>query len=289
MPLVYACIMPHGSELIEKLATRSGGKKFNATRVGMIKVSEEARRARPDTIVIASPHNLRLWKHIAVVFANYSSGRLQASPRNKNSVSLKVKCDTQLARELTDEAAKSRLPVVGANYASAEGSASDMPMDWGTLIPLWFLTKNARPKPKMVIVTPSREIPLQTNFQFGRAIARVAERKNSRIAFVASADQAHAYKKSGPYGYSKMAPVYDKCVLEALKSNSLRRLLKVDKNVIDRAKPDSLWQMAILAGVVDQIPMISEVFSHQVPTYFGMICAGFRRTPQAQNLRRRVC
>jgi len=277
MPLVYACVMPHGSEVIEKLATRSTANRFSATRVGMIKVSEEARRARPDAIVIASPHNLRLWKHIAVVFANYSSGDLQASPRNKNKVNLKVKCDTQLARELIDEATKRRLPVVGVNYGSAEGSASDMPMDWGTLIPLWFLTKNARPKPKVVIVTPSREIPLQENFQFGRVIAWLAERKKSRIAFVASADQAHAYKKSGPYGYSKMAPVYDKFVLEALRSNALHKILRIDKSIIDRAKPDSLWQMAILAGIVDRIPMITEVFSHQVPTYFGMICAGFKR------------
>jgi aromatic ring-opening dioxygenase LigB subunit len=286
MPLVYACIAPHGGEVIEELATKLTVKKFQATREGMRRLAREVKRARPDTIVIASPHNLRLWGRIGVVLANYSSGRLQASPRNKNFVTLKVKCDTEFAEDLVDEGTGKGLPVVGANYGTSDGPASDMPMDWGTLIPLWFFTKGKGSKPKVVIVTPSREIPLRQNFEFGRVIARVAERgRSKKIVFVASADQAHTYKKSGPYGFNRRAPEYDRLVLDAIRNNRLHRILDVDRKLIDQARPDSVWQMAILAGIMDRIPMNGEVFSFQVPTYYGMICAGFKRTNSQAGLR----
>jgi len=35
--------------------------------------------------------------------------------------------------------------------------------------------------------------------------------------------------------------------------------------------------MAMLAGVINRVEMTAELFSYHVPTYFGMICAGFRR------------
>jgi aromatic ring-opening dioxygenase LigB subunit len=246
--------------------------------MGMMKLAREVRRSRPDTIVIASPHNLRLRGHLSIALTRYSSGKLEASPGNKEYVSLKVKCDSELAVEILDEAKKNRLPVIGANYGTADGPSSDMPMDWGTLVPLWFLTKGAWPKPKVVIVTPCREIPLLKNFEFGRIIGRVAEEKKSkRIVFVASADQAHTFKKSGPYGYNRRASEYDRFVMEAITGNKLHEILKTDPRLVDQAKPDSLWQMTILAGIMNRIPMIGEIVSYEVPTYFGMICASFQR------------
>lgn len=47
---------------------------------------------------------------------------------------------------------------------------------------------------------------------------------------------------------------------------------------VENAKPDSLWQMTMLAGVLSRVRMHAELFSYQVPRYYGMICAGFRRT-----------
>jgi len=46
---------------------------------------------------------------------------------------------------------------------------------------------------------------------------------------------------------------------------------------VEDAKPDSLWQMVMLAGALSRVRMRAELFSYQVPTYYGMMCAGFRR------------
>jgi aromatic ring-opening dioxygenase LigB subunit len=276
MPLVYACIAPHGGEIVPALA---GDKLslFAPTRKAMRELSRRIGEARPDTVVIASPHNLRLPKHIGVVISENSTGRLA---EGKREIRLKAKCDIELAHEVITEAEGRGLQVVGANYGASEGRLSDLAMDWGTLIPLWFFLKKVRPKGKIVIVTPAREIPLDENFSFGAAVADVAERGKKRVAFVASADQAHSHNKDGPYGFSKRAQEYDRMVVDAIRNDSVVSIMKTGPRLVGPAKADSLWQMTMLAGALSIVPMKSELLSYQVPTYYGMICASFDRSPQ---------
>jgi len=276
MTIVYACIAPHGGEIIPELAPKRGAEKFLQTREGMLRLAQDIKQARPSLIVIASPHNLRLWKNIAVVTAHNSSGTVKGPSK---SIRLRAKCDAAFARKLVKNAEAEKLPVVAANYGTAEGPLSDMPMDWGTLIPLWFFLKLNRLRSRIVIVAPSREIPLVKNVEFGEIIAETAEKDGGRVVFVASADQAHAHKKSGPYGFSKQATEYDKRVVDAVKANRLQAILEFDQEFIEAAKPDSLWQMAMLVGVARKVSLKSRLYSYQVPTYFGMLCAAFKRTP----------
>ena len=228
--------------------------------------------------MVATPHNLRLLGKIGVVIAENSSGRLLDSRRE---VSLKARCDVKFARKLLRRASSAALPVVGANYGTAEGPSSEMPMDWGTLVPLWFFLKENRLKSEIVIVTPSREIPLARNFEFGKVLGDLAEMDEKRIVFVASADQAHAHRKDGPYGFSPMAPVYDRLVVEAVRRNQLKSILDFSPRLVREAKPDGLWQMAMLAGVLERVETKSMFYSYQLPTYYGMLCAGFERSSES--------
>ncbi|MDE1853302.1 MAG: extradiol ring-cleavage dioxygenase [Thaumarchaeota archaeon] len=273
MPLVYACIAPHGGEIVPALAG-SKLRMFLPTRKGMKTLAQEMRRARPDTIVVASPHNLRLHRHIGVVTAENSSGMVAEGRRR---IRLRAKCDVEFAKKVVDAAEGKGLPVVAATYGVYEGPLSDMAMDWGTLIPLWFFLRGTGLKSRIVIVTPSRGIPLSQNFDFGKVLAEVAEGERKRIAFVASADQAHAHRKSGPYGYSPDAGKYDRFVVDAVQDGRLGSIMELDKGLIDRAKPDSLWQMTMLAGAISAVPMEGTLHSYQAPTYFGMLCAGYSR------------
>jgi aromatic ring-opening dioxygenase LigB subunit len=275
MPLVYACILPHGGDIIPVLADRKTEHLFERTRESVRRIAADVRQARPDTIVIASPHNLRLQNNIAIVTAENSSGELKGAGGRK--VSLKLKCDREFAQDLLKDSTRKGLPVVGANYGSAEGPASDMPMDWGTLVPLWFVAKEERVKARAVIVTPSREIPLNQNIAFGRAVAETAEKSKKRIVFIASADQAHAHKKSGPYGYHRRAAKYDEFVSQAIQKNRIESISRLSKRLVEEAKPDSLWQLAILAGITKVVWMKSDLLSYAVPTYYGMLCASFVR------------
>jgi aromatic ring-opening dioxygenase LigB subunit len=270
MTLVYACIAPHGGELVPELTKDKGGR-YTALRKGMETIASRAKSAKPETIVIASPHNLRLAKHIGIVLSENTSGTVT---EKDGSISLDAKCDLNLGMRVLSRAEKAGLPVVGANYGALEGPSSNLAMDWGSLIPLWFLARRGGSQ-RVLIVTPSRGIPLRQNFEFGRVIARVAESTKRRVAFVASADQAHTHSKDGPYGFSRAAAEYDRLVIDSIKRDRLYSILSFDQQFVDDAKPDSLWQMTMLAGVLDVVPMKGELIAYDVPSYFGMLCASY--------------
>jgi aromatic ring-opening dioxygenase LigB subunit len=275
MGIVYACVAPHGSEAIPELA---GDKleAFGETRRGMEYLGKQMKRHCPDTIVIATPHGLRLDHTIGVVTAEYSEGSLKEKDKE---ISARFKCDRRLAWKILEMARRVWLPVVGANYGTDRGPASCMQMDWGVLIPLWFFGAKGGNKPKIVVVTPSREIPLVQLVDFGKVIADVAESSRRKVAFVASADQGHAHDKNGPYGFSPASKEYDELVVKAVKENNLRQLLGLDSGFVEDAKPDSLWQLAILVGVLERVKMRARFVSYQAPTYFGLLCASFERQP----------
>src|SRR6266849_10687152 len=256
MTLVYACIAPHGGEIIPELASKSMLRKFEETRAAMRALARRISEAHPQTIVIASPHNLRLLSNIAVVVSENSSGTLKGS--SNQSVAVRARCDVDFGKIVVRQSEKARLPVVGANYGTAAGSSSDMQMDWGTLIPLWFLLKEQKLKSRILIVAPSRDVPLRTNFDFGRLLGRLMNRHKKRnFAFIASADQAHAHSRSGPYGFSPAASKYDDFVINAIRDNNLNRILQLKAKFIEDAKPDSPWQMIILAGINEVITLRS--------------------------------
>ncbi|HEX9197509.1 MAG TPA: hypothetical protein VF906_06900 [Candidatus Bathyarchaeia archaeon] len=274
MTLVYACIAPHGGEIIPELASKSMLGKFEETRTAMRVLARKMSTAHPHTIVIASPHNLRLMSRIAVVVSENSTGILRGS--SNRSVSLRAHCDVDFGKIVVKQSEKAGVPVVGANYGTAAGSSSDMQMDWGTLVPLWFVLKEQRLKSRILIVAPSREIPLRMNFDFGRLLGRLMSRDRKRkFAFIASADQAHAHSRSGPYGFNRAAAEYDDFVLNAIRDNNLKRILKLTPRFVEEAKPDSLWQMVMLAGINEVVPFRSQLLSYQVPSYYGMACAEF--------------
>jgi aromatic ring-opening dioxygenase LigB subunit len=268
--IVFACIAPHGAEIIPELA----GAMFDAfaeTRRGMEELARLMKQTKPETVILATPHGLRLEANIGVVTSEFTEGSLEANGRN---VKLRCTCDRVLAKEILEHAHRTELPAVGANYGTSEGPASCMPMDWGTLIPFWCLVGQDS-KTKVVVVTPSREIPLETLIRFGQTIAETAETSGRRIAFVASADQGHAHSADGPYGFHLASKEYDDIVKRAIINNDLRPVLELTPQFIEDAKPDSLWQLAILQGVLSKVPMKSILFSYQAPTYFGLLCAAY--------------
>jgi aromatic ring-opening dioxygenase LigB subunit len=96
LPVVYACIAPHGDELVPRVAGKRSEKAADSIR-GMKRLAAEMKEANPDTIVVATPHNLRLTDRIGVVVSENSSGKV-GTPGAQ--ISLSAKCDLEFANEL---------------------------------------------------------------------------------------------------------------------------------------------------------------------------------------------
>ena len=73
--IVYACVAPHGAEIIPELAGKQL-EAFGKTRRGMEILAQAMDKHRSGTLVIATPHGLRLDRTIGVVTTEYSEGSL---------------------------------------------------------------------------------------------------------------------------------------------------------------------------------------------------------------------
>ena len=163
------------------------------------------------------------------------------------------------------------LPAVGISFGSNDLALAEMPMDWGTLIPLWFLGGQADEPCPVVVVSPARDLSLDDHVLAGRAIAAAC--KGRRAAVVASADHGHAHDPEGPFGFDPASAKYDAGVVELVFANRLQDALALE-TIVEAASADSLWQLVMLHGALGD-DFRAELLSYERPTYFGMLVAAF--------------
>ena len=234
--------------------------------------------ARPEAVVIATPHNVHVAGSIGVVVAGRVAGRLSGAPP---SVTLDLPSDTELAWLLLDQLRATETPSVGISFGGNDPISAVAPMDWGVLIPLWFMGGRSEPPVPAVVVTPARDLSPEQHVDAGRAIARAAVASGRRVAFIASADHGHAHVADGPYGFDPMADEYDAVVQGLVETNSLESLLNIAPDMVESAKADSWWQMLMLHGATEK-GWKGKLISYEAPTYFGMLTAAYSPNDQWQ-------
>lgn len=283
MPLVFGAIAPHGGMVIPELA---GDRPELAaeTRAAMVELGRRLEALRPDTVVVLTPHGIRVEGTMAVSVSERAAGTQSAvfnpeaiHDRQGATISVDFDVDKELGHAIADRSAALDVPAARYIYGGSSGPACNIPLDWGAIVPLYFMGYHFARRPKIVVICPSRQLPREAMVRHGRAIAEVAEATDRRVALIASADHAHAHDPDSRYGHDPAAAEYDGQMVDAVKANDLKRLLTTDDGLIARAKPDSLWQMLILAGALDVAPLRGELLSYEVPSYFGMLCAAYQR------------
>jgi aromatic ring-opening dioxygenase LigB subunit len=261
-----------------------------ATRAAMTELGRRCAEARPDVIVLATPHGVRVSGQIALAAVARAAGTLHHEGR---TFEMNLPVDLLLTEAIAETAHAAGLPVVLTGFAGNRRDESAVPLDWGTVVPLAFLghprsqtghghvlaDRPARDDgPPVVIVSPSRALPWHTNVEFGRSVADAAAADGRRVAFVASCDWAHAHPGSR-YGGDPAAKIVDDLVVEALTAGQPRRLMELDPELVDRAAIDGLWQALMLAGVLERVPMTAELLCYEAPAEIAVGLATVVFTP----------
>ncbi|MGE5377872.1 MAG: extradiol ring-cleavage dioxygenase [Bacteroidota bacterium] len=267
MPLIHASIAPHAGDLIPETVPDQNNVK--QTRQAMQEMGRRLQALHPEVIVIANPHGFRVQNAMSISIAERAAA--DWSPHIK----LDFEMDPALASKIADRAEEMSVPVVRYLYGSSSGPECFIPLDWGAVVPLYFMGHRFIPKPKLVHLSPMRLLPFATHYEFGRAIGSVLKESDQRIAFIASADQGHAHNTDGPYGFDPAAAQYDAWMQEVVRSGNLDALLSADPDLVENGKPDSLWPTLVLAGVLKENPMIARLLSYEINVYFGILCAEF--------------
>jgi aromatic ring-opening dioxygenase LigB subunit len=289
MPLVIAAISPHGFPLIPEISEDADGAL--QTRAALLELTRRFKAAEVDVIVIAGPHGIRANGSIAVADVRRAAGTLHWEGR---TIEMNLPTDMEFAGELVARARAAGVPITEVGYGGSDPRASILPLDWGLMTPLWFaghdknlpgygyVTANYHygdPEPTgppVVVVTPSRQIPRSLNVAFGRVLAELAEASPKRVAFVASCDWSHAHVDGSPYGYHPAAREVDAQVVAAIRDNEPLRLIDLADDLIRPAVIDGLWQVLVLGGALEVVPLEVELLSYEVPSYYGMLVATYQ-------------
>jgi aromatic ring-opening dioxygenase LigB subunit len=256
MTLVFAAIAPHGGPVFDF--------PESATRKAMEELGRRFAAARPEAAIVITPHGAHVDGHVAVV----RSGRLEgdASQWTEADTHVATDGDPELADACLIALRDAGVPAVGVTFGAPTAGASTMPLDWGAVIPLWFMRAPA------VVVTPTRDHPPADQVRAGAALARATGTR--RVALIASADHGHGHARDGPYGYAAESQPYDDRIVDIVRRNRLGDLLDLEESFVRAALADSWWQMLMLHGAIGDA-FDGELLSYEVPTYFGMLCASF--------------
>jgi aromatic ring-opening dioxygenase LigB subunit len=254
--IIFAAIAPHGNPVY----TDPEG----ATRRGMEKLKGRFEAARPEAVILVTPHGMLVDGQFGVVRSAHLAEHVSqfTIPGYVYEGPGLPPLGDECVRALQSEG----LPAAGLTFGASLAEASVMPIDWGAAIPLWFMRAPA------VVVTPCRALSNDEHVRAGAALARASGER--RVAFVASADHGHGHGTDGPYGFSEHSKPYDDAIVDLVQRNALGELVGWDAQRAIDAKADSFWQLLMLHGALGD-DYEAELISYEAPTYFGMLTASF--------------
>jgi len=246
--IVFGAIAPHGDPAFVA---------ESPTRLALEELGSRLEHAVPDVTVVVTPHNVHVEGAFAVITAATIAGSLQEQPldldaaRDASPPALSAAVDVALAAEVLASLRRAGIPAARVSFGSNDETLAVMPMDWGTLIPLWFLGGRDESRRPVVVLSPARDLPLAAHVRAGRALADACAGRRAAV----------------------VAAEYDERVVELVRANRLGDALALE-SIVEAASADSLWQLAVLAGALGD-GFRAELLSYERPTYFGMLCAAF--------------
>ena len=275
MPLVFACIAPHGSMAIPEAKPADKPTLAEATTKAMRELGRRFAGARPDVSIVLTPHNVHVEGAMAVIDAAALAGDLGqwGSP-----ISMRVPVDRELALKVRDSIRAAGIPVVAVSYGANDPAAAVAPMDWAVLIPAHFMGGRSTPQVPVVVVAPARDLSDEIHVRAGRALAQLARTSKKRVALIASCDHGHGHDAQGPYGFTPRSREFDEAVVGMIERQDVPAFSGLGAAFARDAKADSYWQMLMLEGALAGEAWKGELLSYEAPTYFGMLCAAFAQT-----------
>ncbi|MDQ2686357.1 MAG: hypothetical protein M3Y28_00655 [Armatimonadota bacterium] len=262
MPIVYACIAPHGGHL---LLGKNEPTPVPHSRAAFVTMERDLRAAHPDSVAVLTPHGIYVEGKISLGFTPQAQGEIDGA-------SATVETDLDLAADWAYKATARGVPVAPLTAREPNGV---LQLDWGVVIPLVLLAANLTPIPPMTVACPARDVSRDHLVAWGEALAEAADEQNRRVALIVSADQGHGHAADGPYDFTPESARYDRAMQEAIEADDLPRLLDWEENFAEDALADSYWQTLALIGVQKHVPLRARFLSYEIDHYFGLLCASF--------------
>lgn len=259
--ITFAAIAPHSPILLPTIG-KEHQKKLAKTLNSYQALAEDIYAAKPDTIVILSPHSATLPDAYALLIS--PSYRANLKEFGDLTTELEFKTDLQLIETLRKlRLSKNATPLVGLTSDSC---------DYGVTVPLYFLARNL-PNIRAVEISSS-QLTLTEHFKVGKEIGDTLQRSTKRIAVIASSDLAHTLTDAAPGGFSPDGKKFDSAVVEAMRKDDVKKLLALESKM-GTAKACGLRTIVMLLGILDEINCTAEPLSYEGPFGVGYLTARY--------------
>ncbi len=261
--LLAAFIVPHPPLAVHEVG-KGKENEIEPTLQAYRQVACEIAELKPDTIIVTSPHSILYADYFHISPGSGATGDF--GQFGAGQVKLSVSYDEDLAHAIEDLAWKEGIP------AGMEGER-DPKLDHGTMVPLYFVNQKYQDY-KLIRIGLSGE-PAAMHYRLGQCIRKAAEASGKRVILIASGDLSHKLKESGPYGYAKEGPEFDRQVTEAMQKGDFLAFLNFDPAFCEAAAECGLGSFRIMAGAWAGEAVTSELLSYEGPFGVGYAVASF--------------
>ncbi|MDD4336048.1 MAG: AmmeMemoRadiSam system protein A [Firmicutes bacterium] len=268
--LVLAALAPHPPIVVPGVGGREAAKA-QKTVDAMRKLAREVTEAKPDTVIVISPH--------APVFADVVA--INGHPHIRGSlaqfgadVELEFDSNMELASAIDAEAKDMGVSTAILEPSLARRHRVPPGLDHGTFVPVYFIADEYYP---FRLVSVSMGVgTLKELYMFGMCMASAIDKSKDRVAVIASGDLSHRLTPDAPAGYAPEGKVFDEAVVDALKRMDVVALARLDHGLIEAAGMCGLNPIVMMLGALEGISVESEVLSYEGPFGVGYAVAVLR-------------
>lgn len=261
MSLVFAAITPHPPLLIPTIG-KQHLKKIAQTEKAMRRLEEELYLAKPDVLVVISPHGHLFSDSFSVNLCQAFETDLKQF--GDLATRLTFRGDTTLPARLRAKASQEGLPTK---------IISEPRLDHGAAVPLYYLTQHL-PKASIVPVGFC-DLDLKAHLDFGYALKEVIMKSNRRIAVIASGDLSHALTTDAPAGFHPAGAEFDQKIQDLLAARNTAGIVTLPNELLAQAAECGLRSILILMGVLRNLQTTFQSYSYECPFGVGYLTANF--------------
>jgi len=255
--IVSAAIVPH-TPLLAPSVGKEHREKLSATIQAYAELEQALYLAKPDTIVMISPH--------APMYPDAFSGNVAPNFRavlkefGDHGTEVKAKANFLMLDHI-----HRAMRVAGIPFTMS----SSEELDYGFTIPLMHLTKNLQ-NWKLVPLSVSM-LDAKQHFTFGQDLKNVIHAETTRVAVIASSDLSHHSNQNSPEGYLPEGEAFDKFIREKALGLDGAGLLTAPADLLEKAGQSGYKPIVILAGSLDGMNVKAKELCYEAPFGVGLM------------------
>lgn len=266
--IVSAYIFPHPPIIVPEVGK---GEEDDAIKTidAAIKASKEIKSQKPSTIIVTTPHAPIFEDYVYISEDKVLKGNFGRFGRV--DVGLSFENNLNLVERIISYAEDEGIQSGGIDRATAAKYGVKNELDWGALVPLHYIAKEYS-NFKVVHISTSY-ISMEELYKFGMCIMKAVEDLDEDVVFVASGDLSHKLTHEGPYGYDEQGKQFDELVVNSIRENDVKSLLKIDEDFCESAGQCGLRSFVMMYGALDGYEIMPEVYSYEGPFGVGYCIA----------------